>query len=236
METGKNIGGGLEAGLENERRNAGSTLSPDRGMALRYCSAYCVIVTVEREYHLVEDVCAGVRERGTGKWLVGHQALNRRVGGAVCKGSCRPAFFPGVPRVGEAMWFEAGEQPLQTEPVLGIEYPASIGREFLLQLTFRAAVSSALDSSTISVRSDRANGQRPAAVQSMVVLSAPVALEDAGPAGKAAASQPRAGEQAARMHTVSLKPRRPYRAATAPALPGEKIFNFFSHILMPATP
>jgi hypothetical protein len=235
METGKNSGIGLEARPEDERQNAGNAPSPDRGMALRYCSAYCVIVTVEREYHLVEDVCAGVRDRGTGQWLVGHQALNRRVGGAVCNGSRRPpAFFPGVPRVGEPMWFEAGEQPLQTEPVLGIEYPTSIGRDFLLQLTFRAAVSSALDSSTISVRSDREGGEKPAAGQPAVVISAPVALEDDGPS----ADEPRAGDCAARVQTVSLRPpRRPYGTATAPAaLPSEKIFNFFSHILMPATP
>lgn len=234
MESGKKSGVGTAVNSENERPNSENGPSPDRGMALRYCSAYCVIVTVEREYHLVEDVCAGVRERGTGQWLVGHQALNRRVGGAVCNGSRRPpAFFPGVPRVGEPMWFEAGEQPLQTEPVLGIEYPASIGRDFLLQLTFRAAVSSTLDSSTISVRSGRESEEKPAAGQPAVVISAPVALEDDEPA----ANELRAGDCAARVQTVSLRPpRRPYGTATPPALPTEKIFNFFSHILMPATP
>jgi hypothetical protein len=220
-----------------EGQNGENASIPDGIKAPRYCSAYCVVVTLEREYHLVEDVCAGVRERVSGQWLVGHQALNRRVGGAVRGGSRRPAFFPGAPRVGEPMWVEAVEEPLQTEPVLGIEYPASIARDFLLQLTFRASVSSVLDSASNREVSPRESEQEPPADRPVVVISAPAVLADPEPAaGGPGADEPGAGNRAARVQTVSLKPRRPYGAAKAPAVSSERIFNFFSHILTPATP
>lgn len=81
-----------------------------------------VFVTRNTEYHLRRDVCVAVRDRRTGRWYNGHEALRRRVSGAI-------RFFetggvgavPSLPDVGQSLYFEGAQ--LVTSPVVKIERP-----------------------------------------------------------------------------------------------------------------
>lgn len=82
-----------------------------------------VFVTRNTEYHLRRDQCVGVRDRRTGAWNDHHEALFRRVAGAItlfANGSLSASETLPVP--GQAMLFE-GEKSLITGPVLAIERP-----------------------------------------------------------------------------------------------------------------
>jgi hypothetical protein len=68
----------------------------------------------------------GVRDRETGMWLQKHFALNLPVAGAI-------RFFdtgamhanPGLPQVGESIYFEAAGRDLVTSSVVSVERPAA---------------------------------------------------------------------------------------------------------------
>src|SRR5262245_61770441 len=74
-----------------------------------------VFVTRNTEYHVRRETCVGVRDRQTGMWLQRHFAINLPVAGAI-------RFFdtgamstnPGLPQVGESMYFEASGRDLVT--------------------------------------------------------------------------------------------------------------------------
>ena len=83
-----------------------------------------VFVTRNTEYHMRRQVCVGVRERSSGHWIEGHFAVQRPVSGSI-------RFFdgggmaasPGLPRVGESMYFEDSGRDLVTSAVVGVERP-----------------------------------------------------------------------------------------------------------------
>jgi hypothetical protein len=83
-----------------------------------------VFVTRNSEYHVRQEVCVGVRDRGTGEWLRTHFAVERPVIGAI-------KFFesgainatPGLPDVGESMYFEDLGRDLVTSSVVAVERP-----------------------------------------------------------------------------------------------------------------
>lgn len=84
-----------------------------------------VFVTRNTEYHVRRELCVGVRDRRTGKWLRGHMALRSRVSGGLCftpTGGIRAN--DGTPAVGESLFFVADGRDLVTSPVVAIERPA----------------------------------------------------------------------------------------------------------------
>ena len=87
---------------------------------------YKVFVTRNSEYHVRRDTCVGVRDRETGQWLDSHFAVSLPVIGAI-------RFFesgamtanPGLPAVGESLYFEALGRDLVTSSVLAVERPSA---------------------------------------------------------------------------------------------------------------
>lgn len=85
-----------------------------------------VFVTRNSEYHVRREVCVGVRDRETGAWLRQHFAVARPVIGSIRffeSGAMRAA--PGLPDVGESMYFEDLGRDLVTSAVLSVERPAA---------------------------------------------------------------------------------------------------------------
>jgi hypothetical protein len=83
-----------------------------------------VFVTRNTEYHVRKDTCVGVRDRQSGEWLSAHFATNLPVAGAI-------RFFesgalsanPGLPQIGESIYFEAMGRDLVTSAVVSVERP-----------------------------------------------------------------------------------------------------------------
>lgn len=83
-----------------------------------------VFVTRNTEYHIRRDTCVAVRDRRSGEWLRAHMALKNRVHGGIRfsrSGGIVPN--PGVPRVGESLFFHAAGRDLVTSPILSIDRP-----------------------------------------------------------------------------------------------------------------
>jgi hypothetical protein len=91
-----------------------------------------VFVTRNTEYYVREARCVAVRDRSSGIWVRDHFAVDRAVMGAIryldsgelCAG-------PGLPQVGESMYFEEPGRDLVTSAVVSVERPA---RELFLEL------------------------------------------------------------------------------------------------------
>ena len=85
-----------------------------------------IYVTRNTEYHVRHDTCVGVRDRQTGMWLQRHFALNLPVAGAIRffdTGAMRAN--PGLPQIGESMYFESMGRDLVTSSVVSVERPAA---------------------------------------------------------------------------------------------------------------
>jgi hypothetical protein len=83
-----------------------------------------VFVTRNTEYHLKGATCVGVRDRETGEWLQGHFAVERSVVGTIkFFESGAMSATPGLPRVGESMYFEDLGRDLVTSSVVAVERP-----------------------------------------------------------------------------------------------------------------
>jgi hypothetical protein len=97
--------------------NAMSYQGPDRRI-------HRVFVTRNTEYHVRNDRCVAVRDRETGEWLTGHFALSLHVAGAIkfFEGGALAA-SPGLPSIGESMYFEAMGRDLVTSAVVSVERP-----------------------------------------------------------------------------------------------------------------
>jgi hypothetical protein len=83
-----------------------------------------VFVTRNSEYHVRQQVCVGVRDRETGEWLRGHFAVERAVAGSIKffeSGSMSAT--PGLPRVGDSMYFEDMGRDLVTSSVESVRRP-----------------------------------------------------------------------------------------------------------------
>ncbi len=83
-----------------------------------------VFVTRNTEYHVRKATCVGVKDRESGEWLKRHFALQRPVVGSIKffdSGAMTAA--PGLPRVGESMYFESVGRDLVTSSVVSVERP-----------------------------------------------------------------------------------------------------------------
>jgi hypothetical protein len=91
-----------------------------------------VIVTRNTEYYVRERRCVAVRDRSTGSWVKNHFAVDRAIMGAIRYLDSGELFAaPGLPQVGESMYFEELGGDLVTSAVVAVERPA---RELFLQL------------------------------------------------------------------------------------------------------
>jgi len=81
-----------------------------------------VFVTRNTEYHVRSGRCVGVRNRQTGEWVERHIAVRLHVAGAIrfFEGGSMTA-NPGLPGVGESMYFEGMGHDLVTSSVVSIE-------------------------------------------------------------------------------------------------------------------
>lgn len=83
-----------------------------------------VFITRNTEYHVRKETCVGVRDRESGEWLRTHFALQRPVVGAIkFFDSGAMTASPGLPRVGESMYFEDVGRDLVTSSVVSVERP-----------------------------------------------------------------------------------------------------------------
>ncbi len=81
-----------------------------------------VFVTRNTEYHVRKDQCVGVRDRESGSWIQRHFALKLQVSGAIrfFEGGSMTA-NPGLPNVGESMYFETMGRDLVTSSIVSVE-------------------------------------------------------------------------------------------------------------------
>lgn len=83
-----------------------------------------VFVTRNTEYHVRKGTCVGVRDRETGTWQARHFALRRAIVGSIkFFESGAMSASPGLPRVGESMYFEDVGRDLVTSSVVSVERP-----------------------------------------------------------------------------------------------------------------
>jgi hypothetical protein len=83
-----------------------------------------VFVTRNTEYHVRKGTCVGVRDRESGDWLRQHFALARPIIGSIkFFESGAMSASPGLPRVGESMYFEDVGRDLVTSSVVSVERP-----------------------------------------------------------------------------------------------------------------
>jgi hypothetical protein len=82
-------------------------------------------VTRNTEYHFEGDRCVAVRDRNRGTWLMSHQALDRRLSGAIrfrAGGDAYPTLE--APAVGDALFFGSEGPDVITSLVAAIERPS----------------------------------------------------------------------------------------------------------------
>lgn len=83
-----------------------------------------VFITKNTEYHVRAGTCVGVRDRESGEWLRAHFAKGRTVVGAIkFFDSGAMTASPGLPRIGESMYFEDTGRDLVTSSVVSVERP-----------------------------------------------------------------------------------------------------------------
>jgi hypothetical protein len=83
-----------------------------------------VFVTRNSEYHLRAHVCVGVRDRQTGEWLHSHFAVTRRIAGSIrFFESGAMSATPGMPQLGDSLYFEELGRDLVTGSVIAVERP-----------------------------------------------------------------------------------------------------------------
>jgi hypothetical protein len=83
-----------------------------------------VFVTRNTEYHVRKNTCVAVRDRDSGTWVRKHFAIDRPVVGAIkFFDSGAMTASPGLPRVGESMYFEDVGRDLVTSAVVSVERP-----------------------------------------------------------------------------------------------------------------
>jgi hypothetical protein len=91
-----------------------------KGIERRHHKLY---VTLNTEYHLRDDICVGVKDRKTAKWLKNHMALGHRLLGSIRfkDGGAIPNL--GLPRIGESLYFLAPQHEIITSSLVKIERP-----------------------------------------------------------------------------------------------------------------
>lgn len=86
-----------------------------------------VFVTRNTEYHLKDELCVAVKDVKSGRWLLQHQAVRRKVTSGVrffAQGGAAPTSFP--PSLGESLYFgeEDGDRELITSALCAQQRPS----------------------------------------------------------------------------------------------------------------
>ncbi|MDP3275108.1 MAG: hypothetical protein Q8Q09_07915 [Deltaproteobacteria bacterium] len=96
-------------------------MSAESGVERRIHRVY---VTRNTEYHVRRGVCVAVKERASGRWLIGHGAVKKKLEGSIRfygHGGYAPHF--GDPGLGDAIYFNDGERDLITSKLEQIDRP-----------------------------------------------------------------------------------------------------------------
>jgi hypothetical protein len=83
-----------------------------------------VFITRNSEYHMKRSTCVAIRDRKSGEWSRDHSALRQEIAGSILfddDGSIK--ISPGLPRVGESMYFDIGGIDLITSSIVSVERP-----------------------------------------------------------------------------------------------------------------
>lgn len=81
-------------------------------------------VTRNTEYHLADGVCVAVRDRTSGKWLLEHPTLRKRLSGFLrLRRGASPEASLAPPRVGTSLFFGAEGAEVVTSNLLAVERP-----------------------------------------------------------------------------------------------------------------
>lgn len=83
-----------------------------------------VFVTRNTEYHVRKNLCVGVRDRKSGRWMRGHIALRSEVAGGLSflqTGGVRAS--DAFPSIGESLFFCRDGRDLVTSAVVSVERP-----------------------------------------------------------------------------------------------------------------
>jgi len=83
-----------------------------------------VYVTRNTEYHTRDRICVRVRDRRSGTWIEGHDALGHRLTGAIHQ----PVFagdspVRSEPTLGDVLLFESGPHQVVTSTLVRIDRP-----------------------------------------------------------------------------------------------------------------
>lgn len=84
-----------------------------------------VFVTRNTEYHVRQRTCVAVLDRDSGTWVPQHFALDRPVAGSIRfydQGGMSAS--PGLPRIGDSLYFEAEGRDLLTSSIVSVERPS----------------------------------------------------------------------------------------------------------------
>ncbi|MFW5920994.1 MAG: hypothetical protein ACOCUS_04085 [Polyangiales bacterium] len=83
-----------------------------------------MFITRNTEYHVRRNLCVGVRDRRSGRWLRGHLALKSRVSGGL-RFNMEGGIVPnaGLPSIGDSLFFHAAGRDLVTSPIVSVERP-----------------------------------------------------------------------------------------------------------------
>ena len=84
-----------------------------------------VFVTKNTEYHFQSERCVAVRDRRSGKWLLSHLAVGRRLAGGVHfeeNGTALPVAHG--PALGQALYFADDGRELITSALCSLERPS----------------------------------------------------------------------------------------------------------------
>jgi hypothetical protein len=83
-----------------------------------------VFVTKNSEYHTRKNVCVGVRDRRSGQWKIGHDALTKSLGGAFK--FTQDGMMPndGSPNPGESLFFFGDDSTVVTSSLISVVRPA----------------------------------------------------------------------------------------------------------------
>ena len=83
-----------------------------------------VFVTRNTEYHVRQSTCVAVRDRHSGEWLADHFAHGRAVAGALRVSDAGAiSASPGLPGVGDSLYFESVHRDLVTSAIVSVERP-----------------------------------------------------------------------------------------------------------------
>ena len=83
-----------------------------------------VFVTKNTEYHTREEICVGVCDRSSGRWMKQHLAMTKQLCGSIrfSRGGIKPNL--GSPKLGDSLYFHGAETDVVTSSLVSTERPA----------------------------------------------------------------------------------------------------------------